>query len=115
WDDSLRGGVETNSLLEMEYDSVRGSVKLSWDQALNNGLWIRGSKGEVRMDTLDIDRYQRREIGGTWKDCACKESWPANLEPSAKSRNTPHNYYDCGDLEWVNVVRSIMGLELPAV
>ena len=115
WDDSLHEGVETNSKVELETSSGRGVVHLSWDQALNNGLWIRGPKGEIRMDTTEITRYQQRDPGGSWRRYDCNESWPSDLTPAGGSRKTPYNYYDCGDLEWINLVRSIRGLESPAV
>ncbi len=115
WDDSLRGGVETNSKVELAYSSARGLVHLSWDQALNNGLWIRGPLGEIRMDSHEIDRYHWRSPGTPWQQNDCHESWPSDLTSTGGARRTPHNYYDCGDLEWINLVRSIHSLESPAV
>jgi predicted dehydrogenase len=116
-DDSLRDGVESNARVELRYPqfNVRGTLQLSWDQALNNGLWIRGSRGEMFLGLGDIGAYRRRSPGGDWREIRATASWPTGLSPNGTARVTPDGYHDCVFLQWVGVVRAVLFGEEPAV
>ena len=115
-DDSLRGGVESNTRVELRYPEcgARGTLQLSWDQPLNNGLWLRGARGEVWLGLDDIGVYRRRVAGGAWREVRATAAWPANLSAQPE-RATPDDYYDCVFLQWVGVLRAIQFGEAPAV
>ena len=109
-DDSLRGGVEANSRVELSYPqyNVRGELQLSWDQPLNNGFWIRGSRGEVSLGLEDIGLYRLRVPGGEWREVRALVSWPSTTVEKNPAHETPDGYYDCIYLQWVGVVRSVL-------
>ena len=115
-DDSLRGGVESNVRVELRYPTAgaSGTLQLSWDQPLNNGFWLRGSRGEIWFSPDDIGVYRLRTPAGTWREIRAAAAWPTNLSPQPE-RTTPEGYYDCVLLQWVSVLRSILLGEAPAV
>lgn len=115
-DDSLCGGVESNSRVELRYPErdARGTLQLSWDQPLNNGLWLRGARGEVWLGLDDIGVYRRRAPGGVWREVRATAAWPTTLS-ARPGRATPDGYYDCVLLQWVGVLRAIQFGEAPAV
>jgi len=116
-DDSLRSGVESNARVELRYPqrNVRGMLQLSWDQVLNNGLWIYGSRAEISLGLDDIGVYRRRAPGGEWREIRATASWPATLAAANPKRVIPDGYYDCIFLQWVSVIREIEHGEAPAV
>lgn len=106
FDDSLVGGVETNSLLELAFPRARGIMQVSWEYPLNNGLRIRGSAGEVMLDGQDIRTYRRRVDQG-WERVPAQSTWPADMVRSGGRRARPGNHYACFELQLVAMLRCI--------
>ena len=113
-DDALQGGVECGALLDLQYPGARGQLHLSWDQPLNNGIWISGSKGEAFLGLEVIHTYQWREPGGKWTVRAARKAWPKSLQANGPLK-TPSDYYQCIALQWWGALRAIMLGESPAV
>lgn len=115
-DDSLRDGVESNARLELRYPQFNacGTLQLSWDQPLNNGLWLRGARGEIWLGLDDIGVYRRRAPGGPWREIRATATWPTTLSPRPKCA-TPDGYCDCMLFQWIGVLRAIQFGEAPAV
>ena len=115
WDDSFKGGVETNAILELEFERARGLLQVSWEHALNNGLHIRGGKGELWLDQADICFYRRRRSGEPWMEIKASATWPAEATGPAPRRCTPPTGYESFELQLVNVLRAIQYGEPVAV
>jgi predicted dehydrogenase len=113
-DDSLSPGVEANSVVELEFKNAVGTLQLSWDQPLNNGLWIRGNDNEVWLSTGEIRTYRMRSKQGPWRTVSARMDWPGTIGAEAK-RVSPFTYYDCVFLQWVGMIRAILHGEPPAV
>lgn len=107
-DDSLAGGVEANVRVDLEFPAVRGELQLSWDQPLNSELRIRGSRGEVRLNNLEIVDYERRDPGGTWRRIRSTHQWPAEVLGSSPRMGQPRCYYDCFDYQLTAFFRAIL-------
>jgi predicted dehydrogenase len=114
WDDSLAGGVEANAVVELEYEGASGTVQISWDQPLCNGLQITGPKAEARIDLDAIGRYQFRGSDGNWRWEPADERWPRSLGAPA-AEFTPTDYYECVEAQWWTMLRAIQGDGAPAV
>ncbi len=113
-DDALRGGVECGATLDLKYPNAQGELHLSWDQPLNNGIWIFGEKCEVYLGLDVIHTYRRREPGGQWSVRAARKAWPNSLQPNGPLK-TPSDYYQCIALQWWGALRAIVLGEKPAV
>lgn len=106
FDDSLIGGVDTNALLQLEYPTARGTVQISWEYSLNNGLRIWGSAGEIVLDGENIRHYRRKRNTG-WTLVPATTSWPADMEPIGGKRVRPSSYVVCMELQFVAMLRRI--------
>jgi predicted dehydrogenase len=106
FDDSLAGGVETNSVVGLKFPNARGTLQVSWEYPLNNGLRIWGSSGEVALDGIDIRTYRRRQ-GSTWARIPARTDWPADMAPTGGKRVRPGNYFVCMELQLVAMLRCI--------
>lgn len=106
FDDSLADGVETNALLELSFPRARGTMQVSWEFGLNNGLHIRGTGGEVILDGEDIRSYRRKTRDG-WVRVPARTDWPADLTERSGKRMRPANGYACFDAELVAMLRCI--------
>lgn len=113
-DDSLGGGVECNALLDLEYSQAQGQLQLSWDQPLNNGIWVSGAKADAFLALENIHTYRWREPKGTWAVLPARKSWPNSIAPNG-SRKTPADYYQCIELQWWGALRAIVLGEPAAV
>lgn len=111
FDDSLVGGVETNSLLELAFPAARGVMQVSWEYPLNNGLRIWGPSGEVMLDGEDIRTYRRKTRDG-WMRVPAKADWPADLARHGGKRIRPGNGYACFEAELIAMLRRIVFGEL---
>jgi len=107
FDDSHFGGVETNAALRLGFPLARGSLQVSWEYALNNGLHIWGSHGEVTLNGEDMLGYRSRTSNG-WVRVPAKSDWPADLEEKARKRICPSEGIDCFEAELVAMLRSIL-------
>lgn len=106
FDDSLGNGVETNSLLALTFPRARGTMQVSWEYPLNNGLWIRGALGEVKLDGGDLRTYRRKTAQG-WSLMPTTTSWPTDPTPGGGKRIRPGNLQQCFDAELVAMLRCI--------
>jgi predicted dehydrogenase len=106
FDDSLVGGVETNSRLELAFPRARGVMHVSWEYPLNNGLRIWGSSGEVMLDLDDIRTYRRKTREG-WMRVPATTDWPADMVQSGGKRVRPSNYLICFELQLIAMLRCI--------
>jgi predicted dehydrogenase len=106
FDDSLAGGVETNSVVGLKFPKARGTLQVSWEYPLRNGLRIWGSSSEVVLDGTDIRTYRRRQ-GSTWTLVPARSNWPADMARTGGKRVRPGNYFDCMELQLVAMLRCI--------
>lgn len=105
-DDSLAGGVEANSLVRLKFPKARGTLQVSWEYPLCNGLRIWGSAGEVVLDGTDIRTYRRRQ-GSTWTLVPARTDWPADMVRTGGKRIRSGNYFECIELQLVAMLRCI--------
>ncbi|MBI3690017.1 MAG: Gfo/Idh/MocA family oxidoreductase, partial [Mycolicibacterium aromaticivorans] len=106
FDDSLAGGVEVNSLLELAFPRAKGTMHVSREYPLNTGLRIWGSSGQVALDGGDIRTYRRRHKSG-WTQVPAVTDWPSDMAPTGGKRSRPGNYYACFDLQLIAMLRCI--------
>lgn len=106
FDDSLAGGVETNAQLELAFPNARGTMHVSWEYPLNNGLRIQGSSGEVVLECGEIRTYRRKMSDG-WMRVPATTSWPADLRRSGDKRRRPNFGFDCIELLVIAMLRCI--------
>jgi len=106
FDDSMRDGVETNARLELAFPRARGTMQVSWELPLYNGLHICGTGGEVILHGDDLRTYLRKTPDG-WMRVPAKANWPADLERSGGKRMRPGNTYACFEAELVAMLRCI--------
>jgi predicted dehydrogenase len=106
-DDALVGGVEGNCRMTLAGDRVRGTMQLSWNQGTWNGLYVKGSLGEMRVDPNEFRWIEFRTTNGPWERRLCKSSWPASPEPHDTKRMTPRIYEDCIYLQWIQFLRAV--------
>lgn len=106
FDDSLAGGVETNARLELAFPRARGVMQVSWEYPLNNGLRIRGSRGEVALNGADMLGYRRRVTDG-WVRIPARTDWPADLSAKGANRIRPADGNACFRAELVAMLRCI--------
>lgn len=106
FDDSLTGGVETNARLALTFPKARGVLQVSWEYPLNNGLYIRGTQGEVFLSGQDMLGYRRKTRDG-WIRIPARADWPANLEEHCTKRMRPDNGLACFEAELITMLRCI--------
>ena len=106
-DDSLVGGVEGNSWLELTGPNVRGTVQLSWDQGLNGGLTIRGPKGTLRVQPDEFRWLEFCPSGESWRRIPAEATWPVAVGQGQVPATAPRDYQDCVYLQWVAFVRAV--------
>jgi predicted dehydrogenase len=105
-DDAQNGGVEGNCRMTMQGERVRGTLHLSCDQSLNNGLSIRGAKGELRL--TDMFRHvEVRRPGGQWERFPSDVKWPSSVDKDKPCPVAPRNYDECIGLQWVAMLRAV--------
>lgn len=107
-DDAWSRGVEGNSVVTLSHQQVEGRVQLSWDQDLHSGFLIRGDQGDLMMPVGPIDVLYHRNPGGDWSQVPLSISWPGDLEATPRTFRQPRNYYDCIDLQLIQVLRAIL-------
>lgn len=106
YDDSLQGGVETNSRLELTFPRAVGTMQVSWEFPLYNQLHVWGTAGEVILQPDDIRTYLRKTTGG-WLRVPAKADWPADMARVAGKRFRPANGQDCFEAELIAMLRCI--------
>lgn len=106
FDDSLVGGVETNSILELAFPRARGTMHVSWEYPLRNGLRIWGSSGEVVLDLDEIRTYRRKTPDG-WMLVPATTDWAADMKRSGAKRIRPANYSACFEVQLIAMLRCI--------
>lgn len=107
-DDSLRGGVEGNSILRLEHNGIQGRMQLSWDQELNNSFLIQGQKGDLLIPVGPMRDLFFRTPGQPWNRVPCTVDWPSDLSPDGKRRGSPRTYWECFDFQLIQLLRSLM-------
>lgn len=107
-DDSWSGGVEGNSVVTLAHQTVEGRMQLSWDQDLNSAFLIQGDQGDLMMPVGPIDILYSRKPGGAWNRVPIAASWPADLSAVPRVFQQPGNYYDCIELQLMQILRAIV-------
>lgn len=106
YDDSLHGGVETNSRLELTFPRAQGIMQVSWEFPLYNGLHIWGTRGEVMLEPDQVRTYLRKTPGG-WLRVPATADWPADMVREGGKRFRPANGQDCFGAELIAMLRCI--------
>lgn len=113
WDDALVNGVESNVVVHLSGENAEGMLQLSWDQTLNNGFEIRGSRGAIAADLGDIHRYRFRDHSGHWRVVAPQVAWPDDTAATPTRRVVTRSYHDCFRLGWIAFIRAVLHREQP--
>jgi predicted dehydrogenase len=106
-DDAQSDGVEGNILLELVGPKVKGTVRLSFDQSLNNGFWIQGSKGTLSVQPDEFRFVRFRNGTGAWERLPCSAEWPADAAGEQAVKMVPKTYEECILLQWLVVIRAV--------
>jgi predicted dehydrogenase len=112
-DDAL-SGIESNLTMRVRSTRCPGSIQLSWDNPLTNELRVTGDRGEA---VLRIDRFDQlaiRESDG-WAVIPVTADFPADLAAAGGRRLSPRSYVQAMSCQIVQVLRSIVLGEAPAV
>ncbi len=107
-DDSLKDGVEGNSVVHLDHRGVHGYVQLSWDQDLNSGLVIHGDIGELLIPVGPLYDLFFRTPGKPWERVPCTADWPADLSQPTERRGRPRTYCECFDFQLIQVLRALI-------
>ena len=107
-DDSLRGGVEGNSVVKLRHGTVEGLMQLSWDQDLNSGFTISCENGEITMPIGPLHDLYLRRLGESWNRVPVEVNWASDMEAKGGSRGHPRIYYECIDFQLIQVLRAIL-------
>ena len=97
---------ETNSVVRLKFSNARGTLQVSWEYPLHNGLRIWGRFGEVVLDGTDIRTYRRRQ-GSSWTRVPARTDWPADMARTGGKRFWPGNNFACMELQLVAMLRCI--------
>lgn len=106
-DDAEDEGVETNIEVGISAALGEGTVRLSSDQTLHNGFWLRGSDAELFIRPECFGYVLHKKRGGDWVRLPCETSWPDEMAEARPHRMRPRTYDDCILLQWVALLRSI--------
>jgi predicted dehydrogenase len=114
-DDGPIESVEANTITELQFERAAGTMQLSWDMNLSNGLHIRGSEGEywIPIGPLDL-LFSRGSPGADWRREKVRVEWPLDLEPNNSKRGCPLDYNECFVFQLVQTLRAIQLRETPA-
>lgn len=106
WDDSCGDGVEGNSVLRMTGHGVHGTVQMSWDQAMHNGLWIQGSRAAIMVQPWEFRFVHYRTGDNPWVMRGCSRNWAATWQRDGSKKLAPTNYEDLVYLQWIAMLRA---------
>jgi predicted dehydrogenase len=106
-DDALIGGVEGNCRVRLAGKEVKGVMQLSWDQVTANGLFVKGSLGEMRVDPGEFRWIEVRKGQSAWERRACQVTWPVSLRASSPKKGAPRIYDDCIYIQWFQFLRAV--------
>jgi predicted dehydrogenase len=114
-DDGPIESVEANTVTELQFERAIGTMQLSWDMNLSNGLHIRGSEGEywIPIGPLDL-LFSRGSPEAEWRREKVRVEWPLDLAPGNGKRRCPVDYNDCFNFQLVQTLRAIQLGEAPA-
>ena len=114
-DDGPVGSVEANAIAELQFEMATGTMQLSWDTNLANGLHIRGSKGELWIPAGGVDLiFSRENARAAWRQERIRVEWPLDLEPKGDRRGCPTDYNECFLFQLAQTLRAIQLGESPA-
>ena len=114
-DDALAEGVEANALTELEFERAAGSMHLSWDMNLSNGLHIRGAEGEFWLPIGPINQiFSRPTAEASWHQESVRVEWPLDLQANSRRRGCPIDYDQCFVFQLVQALRAVQLGESPA-
>jgi predicted dehydrogenase len=114
-DDGPIESVEANTVTELQFERAAGTMQLSWDMNLSNGLHIRGSEGEYWLPIGPLDLlFSRGSPDAEWRQEKVRVEWPLDLELKNGKRGYPIDYNECFVFQLVQTLRAIQLGEAPA-
>lgn len=105
FDDGWAAGVDTNARLELVFPQARGVMQVSWEYPLNNGLRIRGSRGELVLGR-ELSAY-RRGSGAGWMQVPAATDWPSDTKQASGARLRPRTGQEVFQVQLVAMLRCI--------
>lgn len=114
-DDAFTDGVEANAILYLQMERASGTLQLSWDMILNNGLHVIGEKGEMWLPTGSVNVLFHRKCspGAPWKKVSAERRWPRELLRDNSKFGFPQSHTQCFYYQLVQVMRAIRWGEPP--
>jgi predicted dehydrogenase len=114
-DDGPIHSVEANAVTELRFERASGTMQLSWDMNLNNGLHIRGSEGEYWLPVGPLDLlFSRESSRSEWRREKVRVQWPLDLQPQKGGVECPVDYNDCFNFQLAQTLRAVCLGEAPA-
>jgi predicted dehydrogenase/nucleoside-diphosphate-sugar epimerase len=115
-DDRTAHWVEGNVVVELALERGSGTLQMTRDMPLNNGLHVAGSRGEmwVPIDSLDC-LFTRRDSSSAWELAPMLVDWPIDLRRNGGRRGVPGGYHECFTFQLIQMLRAIHLSEPPAV
>jgi len=108
-DDSWEGGTECASETLLDHSGVKGRLVLAWDQEPANGCLIKGETGDLWFPTGPLHDLFHRPKGKTWDRVETRAEFHADV--TRDNRKAPRVYYDCFDLQLIQMLRAIRNQE----
>lgn len=111
-DDSWEGGTECASETLLNHSGVKGRLVLAWDQEPANGCLIKGETRDLWFPAGPLHDLFHRLKGKTWEHVETHTEFYADV--TGDVRKAPRVYYDCFDLQLIQILRAInLGEKVP--
>lgn len=105
-DDACGDGTECFSQTTLLHGHVAGSLTLAWDQELTNSCLVEGELGDLWFPNGSMHDLFHRGKGGAWRRAPLTVDFAADIR--ALKRRRPRVYYECFELQLVQVLRAII-------
>ena len=115
-DDGPMESVEANTVTRLQFERAAGTMQLSWDMNLSNGLHIQGSAGELWIPAGPLNvLFARDNPSESWRREPVRHPWPLDLQKEGGRQGCPRDYIECFSFQLVQTLRAIELGEPPAV